>query len=202
MRRRGIRAIAFEANPYNFERFRNEPHLASSGVEYLHMAVSKQDGAIDFHVQKTVAGEPVAPVRGNNSTLLRNRDGVEYETVSVPCTSLSGFFKKNGLFGLTFSAWIDVEGAVGDVLDGVGNAFDKCYSVLVEVEQHRFWQRQCLVGDVMDHFIKKNLIPIARDFEFAHQYNLIFVRRDMLDQSGVRDALAQYYTRLGRRGNV
>jgi FkbM family methyltransferase len=202
MRRLGIRAIALEANPYNFEYFRNHPNLVESGVEYLHTAVSNTEGHIEFHIQKALNGEAVDPVRGNNSLFIRAQDGVEYETVTVPSTSLAELFRKNGCAGQSFSAWIDVEGAIGDVLDGAGITFQTCMTVMVEVEQHRFWHGQKLVFDVMEFFMKRNLIPIARDFEYSHQYNLIFVRRELLERADVREAMAVYYSRIGRRQPV
>jgi FkbM family methyltransferase len=199
MRRRGFRAIALEANPHNFEHFRKDPELASSGVEYLHLAISGTDGFIDFQLQKKVAGVEADPVRGNNSILIRNTDGIEYDVINVPSASLAGFFRNHGLDGKSFSAWIDVEGAMGEVLDGADAALDSCLTLLVEVEQHRFWRDQRLVTHVMDLLIRRNLIPIARDFEYAHQYNMIFVRRELLESAVVRDALALYHSRVGQR---
>ncbi len=199
MKRRGFRAIAFEASPHNYEFFRKDPDLASSGVEYLHTAISRKDGFIDFQVQRKIDGVDADPVRGNNSILFRNRDGIEYETASVPSASLTGFFQAHGLEGKSFSAWIDVEGAIGDVLDGAEAVLNSCLTLLLEVEQHRFWRDQRLATDVMDHLIRRNLIPVARDFEYAHQYNLICVRRELLETAAVREALVLYYTRAGRR---
>ena len=114
MRRRGIRAIAFEANPYNYEHFRKNSNLVNIGVEYLHMAISNWDGHIDFHVQKIVEGEPVSSIRGNNSLMIRNQDGVEYEQVSVPCASLASFLRKwayqrsSSLSGSTLKAQLEM----------------------------------------------------------------------------------------------
>ena len=44
---------------------------------------------------------------------------------------------------------------------------------MVEVEQHAFWIGQQLVTDVMGSLMRNGLIPVARDFEFADQFNMI-----------------------------
>jgi FkbM family methyltransferase len=192
MRRHEIRAIAFEANPFNFNHFSRSEPLNSSGVEYIHKAISKQTGHAIFNIQRAVAGTPVEPIRGNNSILMRAEDGVdyEYEPVSVPCITLDEFRKGHGLQMQTFSAWIDVEGAVGDVLLGAQGSFGYCLSIMVEVEQHKIWNEQWMAWEVMDFLMAVGFLPIARDFEFAQQFIVIFIKRELLENSGVRDALA------------
>jgi FkbM family methyltransferase len=198
MRGHGIRAIAFEANPYNHQFFSDDPRMREAGVEYIHSAVANRDGMTEFHVQKRINGELVDPVRGNNSLFTRTHGQVEYETVSVPVVSLASFFRQNGLVGQSFSAWIDVEGAAYDVLDGAGDMLQSCLTAMVEVEQFSYWRDQRLAHGVMDFLLSRNFIPVARDFEDPHQYNLVFIRQDVMERPEVRDALAMSYSRIGR----
>lgn len=198
MRGRGIRAIAFEANPYNYAFFRGTPALTESGVEYLHAAVGNRTGTATFRIQHSINGELVSPVRGNNSIFTRSDNTVEYKTVEVAAITLDEFFRTHGLLGQTFSAWIDVEGGAYEVLEGARNAMQTCVTAMVEVEDYPYWVGQKLFADVMSAFMDRNFVPVARDFEYDHQYNLVFVRRDLLQRPEVRQELTLYHVRSGR----
>lgn len=200
MKRQGFDAIAFEANPYNVRHFLDSGSLTGTGVEYLHMAVGKSTGTIEFKIQRKVGGFDVNPVRQTASTLARTRDNVEYETVEVPCVSLDDFRTQRDMEGNTFSAWIDVEGAAGDVLLGAQASLRSCLTLLIEVEQHKFWKDQWMVWEVMDHLMSSGFLPVARDFEYRHQYNLVFIRRELLENLDIRDALTLYFGRAAATG--
>ena len=43
-----VRAVAFEANPYNFEEVASR--VAAAGIEYVHKAVSDVDGTVTFNI--------------------------------------------------------------------------------------------------------------------------------------------------------
>jgi FkbM family methyltransferase len=195
MKSKGVRAIAFEANPYNFNFFSQQDGIKKSGIEYKNIAIGKETGKVEFLVQSKVNGEAVKPVRGNNSLLKRIHGEIEYENVIAECTSLSDFFLSNGLSGKKFSAWIDVEGAAGDVLRGAASVFDTCLSVMIEVEQSPAWHGQILAHEIMDFFIMRNLLPVARDFEYPHQYNLVFLKKDLLENAMIREALVMHLAR-------
>ena len=105
---------------------------------------------------------------------------------------LDSFLAANGLEGRSFSAWIDVEGALGKVTAGFGTALHHCLSLIVEVEDVRYWQGQMLVHDAMRWFAGQSMVPVARDFEAPHQYNLVYLRKDVLDLPEVGHVIAQY----------
>ena len=128
----------------------------------------------------------------NNSLLPRENPDTDYETVTVPASRLDSFLAGNGLDGRTFSAWIDVEGALGKVTAGFGTALQSCLSLIVEVEEKRFWQGQMLVHDVMEYMDRQGMVPVARDFEYRHQYNLLYLRKDVLARTDVRMVLSHY----------
>lgn len=193
MARMGIEAHAFEANPYNHAAF--APHLRRRApkVNYHHMAISDTDGSITFEVMASRGGKALNKVAANNSLLQRSNASLEYESVTVPSMRLDSFLTENALEGRSFSAWIDVEGALGTVAKGFGTAFRSCLSLIVEVEEITFWQGQMLYLDVMRYFSGQGLVPVARDFEAAHQYNLVYLRQDMLQRPAVRLALAGHF---------
>jgi hypothetical protein len=44
----------------------------------------------------------------------------------------------------------------------------------------------------MRYFSGQGLVPVARDFESAHQYNLVYLRKDTLARPDVRLALSRH----------
>lgn len=192
MARLGIEAHAFEANPYNHSAFSGRLRRRAPTVRYHHLAISDSDGEVTFQVKESRGGKPVKKIAGNNSLLLRADTSFDYESVTVPSVRLDSFLAAHQLEGRSFSAWIDVEGALGKVTAGFGSALQGCLSLIVEVEEVSYWQGQMLVFDVMRYFAGHNMVPVARDFEAAHQYNLVYLRKDVLTLPAVRLALAQH----------
>lgn len=183
------KVIAFEANPYNFTAWKNREKPA--GIDYLYLAISDHTGESEFYVQKTLQGMPVQPDVGNNSLLQRAKEGVEYEVVKVPASTLEDYAKQNGLENKHFTAWIDVEGASAEVLKGAGELWKSCSALFIEVEEQTYWKDQWLVWDVAEYLMQQGFVPIIRDFEYEHQYNLIFIKKDLLKNPDVRGLLTQ-----------
>ncbi len=193
MARLGATPHAFEANPYNYQAFAPTIAKRSPAVRYHHMAVSDEDGEVTFQVKASRAGKPTAKVAGNNSLLVRNDAAFDYEAVTVPATRLDSFLAAEGIDGQPFSAWIDVEGALSKVTAGFGTALQHCASLIVEVEQHEYWEGQMLVPDAMRYFASQGLVPVARDFEAQHQYNIVYLKPEILWQPAVRMLLAKHF---------
>jgi FkbM family methyltransferase len=190
------RIYAFEANPHNYEKFSNDAAVKEAHVEYLHMAVSNAPGEVSFFIQKSREGKPVSPLAGSHSTLER-AGNVDQERISVPATSVAAFVKDNELSGV-FSAWIDVEGAIEKVLAGMAGTLDDFAMILCEVEERPHWKEQWLWPDVLGFLTDRGFVPVARDFEFTTQHNVIFLRRDAFAAPDVRHMLARHYAALGR----
>jgi hypothetical protein len=69
--------------------------------------------------------------------------------------------------------------------------------MFIEVEQYPYWSGQWLFWDVQKYLATHGLIPVARDFEYPHQFNVLFIAQTLLHDISVRDELAQYYSKLG-----
>ena len=192
---KGTTAYAFEANTYNHQKFLPEIQASGLPLHYVHTAICDTDGEISFQVKTKVDNKDVSPIMGNNSLLLRNQDtgDFEYETLHVPATRLDSFLKKNDLSKQTFSAWIDVEGALSIVTAGFGTALKNCQSLLVEMEEVPIWDGQMLYGAAMRYFLDQGLIPIARDFESRHQFNVLFVNPKWIEHPKLRFRFMKHF---------
>lgn len=190
----GIRAVAFEANPYNYEYIKKKEYILESGVEYIHSAVSDVVGKVSFYVQRSRNGRSMSLVRGNNSMLERNEDGMDYEMVEVESTTIDAFFDSEKINGLNAAVWIDVEGATESVLKGGKCSIKNFGTILIEVEDDEKWKNQWLSMDVVKFLLDNNFSPVARDFEYSSQYNILFCNNNIIGLSKIRSCMEKYYS--------
>ena len=86
------RIMAFEANPYNFEKYSKEFDYSAQGIEYIHYALSNSPGLLTFNIIKSIDGNIQNKNTGRNSILERAQDNIDYERVKVPSTTLDIIF--------------------------------------------------------------------------------------------------------------
>jgi FkbM family methyltransferase len=190
-----VHAVAFEANPYNFAVC--SAKALEAGVEYLHTAVADMDGTLTFNVIAGQGDQRFPQVKGNDSLLQRNVANVDYEQVIVPATTANRFFGQPRFLDSRMSLWIDVEGAAGKVLQGATEVFGRTQSLLIEVEEIQFWTDQWLSRSV-DAFLEQyGFVPVARDFEYEYQYNILYVRQQVLDLPRYDHLMSSYFSKIG-----
>ncbi|WP_158913984.1 FkbM family methyltransferase [Caulobacter sp. S45] len=194
----GTKVVAFEGNPNNHAHFASTFDYAAHGVDYRHALVSDIDGVAEMMLQVRWNGQPFPLIKGSDSLLKRNREDVEYETREVASTRLDTAFADRGATGGLFTLWIDVEGATQQVFAGAVDTLSNTASIFIEVEEHPYWENQWLFDDVQAHLAKAGFLALARDFEFEHQFNVVFVHRALWQVATVRGALNAYLSRIGR----
>ena len=170
-----IHAYAFEANPYNHKHFSQK--YSFEGINYINKAVSDQDGKLIFNIQKSINDVYIDPIRGNNSILERVSAGIEYDKVEVDAISLTSFVRINNLCTQKMALWLDVEGAIEQVLKGCQSMFDNIDIIFVEVEDIKFWKDQWVQEDVYKFLIEHGYTLIAKDQEYLKQYNQIYIKK-------------------------
>jgi FkbM family methyltransferase len=163
------RIVAFEANPKNHARLSREVDFAAKRVEYLNLAVSDREGALEFDL-----GATGADGISKKGSVLRRTSAASVQLVLVPSVSLDAFFRE--AMPASCALWIDVEGASRQVLAGAGEILARSRAVMIEVEDREFWAGQWLAQDV-DRFLRAaGFRLIARDHEYRHQHNAIYTR--------------------------
>jgi FkbM family methyltransferase len=184
--------IAFEANPHNHAAFAASPDLAQARMEYRLAALSDQEGPQRFKVLVWENGRERRKVSGRSSLMAREEGrAARYEEVEVPGTTLDAALAP--LPGRVVLK-VDVEGAAGPVLRGAVATLARTDLVVIEVETRAFWQGQWLHLDVCAHLMAAGLVPVARDFEFPNQFNVVFLSPRALGQAGVMEALERYHS--------
>lgn len=181
----GTRCVAFEANPYVYEKF--AARHAESGVEYLHMAVSETNGTVELGIPRhfqNARGRRFTKTRTNRmASLSSHRYAEETELVSVP--SMRGDDFVQVAQDDVVVAWIDVEGASGAVLESTARALSHASLVYIEVENESVWDNQWLDLDVARFLATCGLVPLLRDVQRPHQYNVVFANAEIAARADV-----------------
>jgi FkbM family methyltransferase len=186
------RIVAFEANPKNYADFSPNPALKKSRVEYLHVALSDKAGELTFY-QPTKSSQPVDS--GQGSILPRADSGQTVKATVVVANRLDKLVTAKA--DSSIAMWIDVEGALKEVLAGARDLLPLSSAIFVEVEARHLWQNQWLAKDVVEHFAEFGLIPIARDFQSRYQYNILFLSAKMLHDPRTQLFVAEFHSNLG-----
>ncbi|WEJ12938.1 FkbM family methyltransferase [Sinorhizobium prairiense] len=187
--------FAFEANPYNYEYFSRVGSFEADRVNYIHKAISETSGTITFNIRKTVDGKEVTPLTGQSSLLKRADDKTTYEEVTVPAASLDELFPS----APTNTIWIDVEGATRGVIEGGRSVLAKSQAAIVEMSDRSHWDGEWLATRVISELYDLGLVPVARDFEFRSQYNVVFLNRDTLMNHEIRRNVEYFHSVLCKR---
>lgn len=190
-----IRIVAFEASPENFNKFSIELPFESKNIEYKHAAVSDKSGTVTFYNLTEISGEKVWNNFGASSILQRHDACSKYTEVTVPSISLDGQFNKPERCVI----WVDVEGANEQVIVGGQKFFSRAEAVLIETSYEPIWYGEWTASKVIAEFFDLGLIPVARDFEYIRNFNILFVRRSLLiNNLNLRTQLEHYHSVLAK----
>lgn len=165
------KCIAYEANTYNFEYFKDKQEVLPN-FSYEHLAISNHNNSVTFFVQRQKNKKKIKPVRKNNSLLERSDEAFIYEEISVDCKTLDSIHPHNE----TYCLWIDAEGKGFEVLEGAPNILKNTKYIFIEVEQQQFWKDQKLDSDVIEFLSNAGFNILAQDQEYENQYNILFGR--------------------------
>lgn len=185
------RVVAFEASPVNFAHHSAQVDYAALSVEYLHQAVSDHVGTTTLQLNVDDSADSPAPV--GSTSILRHAAAEQVLEVEVPTTTLDDFVTDQTA---RLALWVDVEGAVGLVLDGAERALRQVDVLKVEVEDTRIWEGQVLAVDVIERLLAAGLHPVTRDVEYATQYNLLCLSERALGTSGISQLLDDHLYRM------
>lgn len=181
------RIIAFEANPYNYNKIIESGIAATENIEVIHKAVSNQPGKLVFHVQKYTTNAGQEWMAGTSSILQRSLDVGDTEEVSIEAIRLDTFLKENepGIDNKSIALWIDVEGAGYEVLEGLSEITNSIIFIQVEVETEEVWRGQKLKPDVLVLLNKLGFIEIGRG-KHEKQHDLVLINKNFFSKNKAR----------------
>lgn len=171
----GKRAVALEANPLTFQQ---RTQLAErKGVTVLNCGVGPNDDSIlEFFMPKDY------PTAGNASFM--QAAGQDCESRTVKTRTIDSLCREYFPAEQSVALWIDVEGLSLDVLTGAHETLDsgRCVALKIEIETAPLWVDQHLAGEVDDYLRARHYVPLLCDFEYDHQFNVVYVRKDRVDE--------------------
>lgn len=170
------RVIAFEAHPHVYDK--HKARVLADKVDYRHACVSDGPGTVTLKVPLKQSNEK----RTMGSLLIdtRAKGFVDYQ---VPGDTLDAHLGAEAQ--RTNVMWIDVEGAIGQVLSGAAQAIDNCQALYAEVEVEPRWKGQMVEKDVTRILTERGMTPVLRDIQRQvegreWQHNVLYVRNSLL----------------------
>lgn len=184
------RVMAFEANPHAYELFREK--VTAAGVEYVNACVGPETGTVTINVPRDFKGKQFELGMNQMASLRTSLVTEEHEQVEVPSVRLDDTVAIGPDDRLV--AWIDVEGALEQVLPGCRETLSRASVAFVEVEDEPIWDGQWLDLDVVRWFDEIGMVPILRDMQRPGQYNLILVNEELAADPATARRAARVYS--------
>jgi FkbM family methyltransferase len=176
------RALAFEANPVTYKEITHQ--ALAYGVEVFNLGIGSTVGNLEFNIPVFGDSEYLTPV---NASFLTRTDGTtNYHKFNVVTETIDHVFDSRSVAGPS-ALWIDVEGFAHEVLEGAIRTLSSNQVVFlqIEVEAIKYWRDQKTYETIFADLAKFGYFPIARDFEYRYQYNVIFCRQDIFNTSKI-----------------
>jgi len=171
-----LKVFAWEGNPHVWKKYAN--FLAGKGIRYDHALIADVTGEKTMHILTRIDGRD-EPFDGKRHSMLERIGNAESgEDMTVPCLTLDSVFSGPEFSSDGFCLWIDAEGAGREILRGGENILARTEAVYIEVESVPKWRGQALDREIIAFLLERDFLPVLRDFQFVHQYNVVFVRKD------------------------
>lgn len=173
-------ARAYEANPHVHAHFMLEGSVRKEGVCYEHYAIGDTDGSASFHIYDKLEGR-AEPCDSRRQSVLPRVESADSSctTVQTPLARLDSLCAMDAEDS-RYALWIDAEGFSAQVLAGAAKILSKTLAVYIELESSPKFAGQSCDREIMATLLEQDFVPILRDFQFRHQYNVIFVKKECL----------------------
>lgn len=183
-----ISVCAVEGSPKTHKHFSDTIDFKSRGVEYMNVVLSEKNDYVTFYEYSHPEGDNASAQI--SSIHLRDTERAEgkgrKQKVSVKSIRGDSLLENKFPDKQCVSLWIDVEGAQAEVLSSFNTSFrsGKINSLFVEVEAKKLWPSQLMLDtDIITHLSQFGFVPFLRDNEYGVQYNIIFIKKDLIKTS-------------------
>lgn len=180
--------FAFEANPRVAAQFADA--VNATGVVYRHLAIGAEAGTATINVPEVIADNDMPFV--NRMGSLHGLAVPDSRTIpiEVPMDTLDAAISVAPRDRIAL--WVDVEGAVDQVLAGAQGTIAATEVLVCELETSALWEGQALADDIRKLMAASGLQLVARDCQKPFQYNAVFVRPSLLEAPGVAAMIDEY----------
>lgn len=177
------RIVAFEASENNIDEYWRDNARWSQlpQVSWEHMAVTDHSGTVTFNILDWGQASGGVDWSRGASSLRERLDDLKSRKSEVVATRLDDYF--GDVSDDLFALWIDVEGALDQVLAGASSVLERTLLLRAEVERKTLWQGQTLAPDIKRHLERRGFaclgdthLPDAYD-----QSDILYIRTDLLE---------------------
>lgn len=204
--------FAFEPNPENLRRMRENPELKRHAVRIEAVALSDRNSTAELFVVN--AADVKAPGwQGMSSLLPRNEAARTANAIQVPTARLDSFLPEQFHTGRRMALWIDVEGLAHEVIEGAAGVLPTTDLIHVEVETQRCISatQRFLFPQVLALLRAAGFTLVATDQPHSRpQFNALFIRgessiksawqvKQLLALAGLRALLGRALRRISPR---
>lgn len=172
----GCRCIALEADPETYVRHVNR--VASSRVEYVAKAACETDGPCLLYAPRWKACQNSRSLKTRNGKYSPETTSHDHTTIEVTGVRIDSLVEERNLPTERISLWIDCEGCGGEVVSGCEDILPKVQTIFLEHEDVDYWNGEMLSSQLFEMLLDKGFVPVARDFEYEYQYNVLWIARD------------------------
>jgi FkbM family methyltransferase len=184
------KALAIEANPLVYERFKSI-NSEFSQLKYVNVGISSHNSRQPFYVPNIT--DPSTSIFGSFQRLSL----YEYDKpMIVDIKQLDHFKRQIPSSATSIALWIDVEGEVGRLLLGAKTILsdERVKMLYCELQDDVHYRDEKSAMEISYELSKLGFFPIARDFLSAPLYNMIFVRSESL--SRVQQEISSHFRRM------
>ena len=187
----GSRAIAIEANPFVYEKFKAINAIPS--LDYIQTGLSDKKKKVQFNIPNVTDRD--TSIFGSFQKLPKYYQ--DYTSISIDTDKLDSLVKKT-LFSRDSKVfmWIDVEGEAYNLFCGADKLLNLgvIKVIYVEVQESDHYKEERVGLEIAELLGKYGFEPVARDFPLADLYNLVFIHKSELKYA--LPVLNRYWSRL------
>lgn len=159
--------IAFEGNPDVFNL--HAERVKAAGVDFRNFAVADRAGTLTFGVPR-LQGTP----KTTHGGILARRDAESIDTFEVEAVRLDDVVP-----AMPCAMWIDVEGAMGQVLAGAQNTLRHTLAIFAELDTGYNFESSAQAGDIVSELEAAGFTALARDVQGGMHFNGLFVHKSI-----------------------
>jgi FkbM family methyltransferase len=170
--------LAIEANPQVYGRYQ-KVNSEYQQIQYINVGLSNRRKISPFYVPKVT--DPSTSIFGSFQKLPIYD---YYNPTPVKIEKLDSIVRNFRLKSERIALWIDVEGELGRLIQGARKTLSD-YSVKLlycEVQENNHYNDEKTAMEISQELWSLGFVPVARDFPTAPLYNLIFLRKDMIER--------------------
>ena len=168
------KAIAFEANPFVFERFQST--IKNDSIRYVNIGLADTLGELTLNIPAHTPKSWSMQSSFDNNPKFSN-----FLQVKVNVDLLDNLVL-NEISQNSTAMWIDVEGFGFSVLTGATKILSAkaCKVIFIEVQDSAIWEQEQNAIEICSFLSGFGFVPLVRDYPLVDLYNIVFVKEDIL----------------------